>query len=490
MADSPLNVLFATAECFPLVKVGGLADVAGSLPAAMRALGHDVRIALPHHGPIDDAAHDVHPLMRFDMPWGRRLITVQVSEAEVGGVPVYLLRGGSFFVPEDDFVYGPDADADVGRFLFFSAAALELARCLSNESDWRPDMIHANDWHAAALPYLLAHLSHDDPLDGTASLLSIHNMAYQGVGLMRHLKKAGLPQVKHPLLRADDLADNSLAVGLAYADVLNAVSPRYAQEIQEPDNGHGLEDLLRARSSCLVGILNGIDTDFWNPANPDVVAAPYDVHNLQHKVANKTALQEQLGLPKRPDAPLLASVTRLVHQKGIEPLLAASRGLLAEHDVQFVLLGTGIPEFEAEAGQLAEDFPERAACILAHDEVLARHIYAGADLFLMPSLYEPCGLGQMIAMRFGTLPVVRKVGGLADTVDPASGFLFTDFTPDALQAAIEGALDLYRRDPEAWRTMQRTAMSKDFSWAASARRYQALYRQAGDLRKGSNSPEA
>jgi starch synthase len=490
MADSTLNVLFATAECFPLVKVGGLADVAGTLPVAMRALGHDVRIALPHHGPIDDAAHDVRPLMRFDMPWGRQLITVQVSETEVGGVPIYLLRGGPFFVSDDDFVYGPDADADVGRYLFFSAATLELARCLSSESDWHPGVIHANDWHAAALPYLLAHLAHDDPLDATASLLSIHNMAYQGIGLTRYLEKAGLPQVKHPLLRADDLADNSLAVGLAYADMLNAVSPRYAQEIQKPDNGHGLEDLLRARSSRLVGILNGIDTDFWNPANPDMVAAPYEAHDLQRKAVNKSVLQDELGLPRRPDVPLLASVTRLVHQKGIEPLLAAGRRLLAERDVQFALLGTGVPEFEAEARQLADDFPERVAYILAHDEVLAHHIYAGADLFLMPSLYEPCGLGQMIAMRFGTLPVVREVGGLADTVDPESGFLFADFTTDALRAAIESALDLYRRDPEAWRAMQYTAMSRDFSWAASARRYQALYRQAGDLRKERNLQEA
>jgi starch synthase len=478
-----VNVLFAAAECAPYVKVGGLGDVVGALPGALRRLGHSVRVALPHYGIVDDSLSAIEPYVTFSMPWNDTETTVEVARAVNEGVPHYFIRGWPFFSEEERFIYSHDEGIDVGRFLFFSAALLELVKHLHDVEGWSPDVYHAHDWHTAMLPYLVVRLHPDDPARAAPTVFSIHNMRYQGWGLGWHLARAGLPPVEHPLLHAVGRADNALAVGLAHSTLLTTVSPRYAQEIMTGEAGFGLDGILHARIARLAGILNGIDVEQWNPATSDVIPRRFDAHTLEERAANKLALQAELGLPQDADVPLVAAVMRLVDQKGPQILIPAMRHMLGTTDVQFVLLGTGQYHYENDARLLGYDFPEKVAVRLMFSEPLSERIYAGADVFVMPSLFEPCGLGQMLAMRYGAIPVVRNTGGLADTVTPDTGFLFGNFSAGALRWAVEQALGVYRGDPAAWRRRQAAAMSCDFSWANSAARYEDVYRRAVELRR-------
>lgn len=474
-----MNVLFAAAEGAPFVKIGGLADVIGALPHALGELGHAVRVALPHHGVVDDAAFGVERLATFEMPWDGGTARVEVSQAVREGVAYYFLRGFPFFSGHERFIYHEDEGIDVGRFLFFSAAVLRWAQRLAENEGWQPDLFHVHDWHTALVPYLLHRLyGGDAALAHTATLLTIHNMRYQGWGVGWHLERAGLPPVDHPLLTAADRTDNCLAIGLAYSTMLSTVSPRYAEEIITAEGGFGLDGLLHARSARLVGILNGIDTQRWNPATSPHIAQRFDAGSLERRVQNKLALQAELGLPQRADVPLVGVVMRLVEQKGVDILIPAMRHMLSHAEMQFVLLGTGQYRYESDAWWLGHDFPDKAAVRLVFDEPLSERIYAGCDLFAMPSLFEPCGIGQMIAMRYGALPVVREVGGLADSVAPDVGFLFRPYEAGALQEALSRALEVYFNRPEEWRERQRRAMQRDFSWGASARGYAELYREA------------
>jgi len=287
--------------------------------------------------------------------------------------------------------------------------------------------------------------------------------------------------VDHPLLRAMGKAENVMAVGLAYSTMLSTVSPRYAQEIATPEGGYGLDDLIHARLLHLAGILNGIDTERWCPATSQNVAVPYDVETLPSRIKNKEALQAELGLPVRTDVPMIGAVMRLVEQKGPGIMFPSVRGMLESREAQFVLLGAGLPDYEQRARQLAQDFPDKVAVRLEFDEPLSERIYAGVDVFLMPSLFEPCGLGQMIAMRYGAVPVVREVGGLADTVDPQTGFLFKDYQSWALSSTLGRVLDVYEHNKRDWRKRQRRSMERDFSWERSARGYLELYQQTISL---------
>lgn len=474
-----MQILFIAAEGAPFAKVGGLADVVGSLPAALKRSGHDVRVIMPHHGTIDDDKFGIRPYRDFDLSWNDAVTQVEIARTVHKDVPVYFLRGWPFFAAGESFVYSSDEGIDVGRFLFFSVAALEWVRRLAEHEDWSPDVIHIHDWHTAMVPFLLRRVYHGDPVLGkVGTLFSIHNMRYQGWGVGWHLHRAGLPGVDHPLLRAMDRADNTLAVGLAYSTMLSTVSPRYAQEIISPEGGFGLDGLLHARLSRLKGILNGIDVDRWDPAASTEIAVPFSGESLRTRAKNKAALQKELGLPILRDTALMGIVTRLVDQKGLPILVPAVRHMLQYAEMQFVLLGTGNPYYEDQLRRVGHDFPEKSSIQLTFSEALSERIYAGVDMFLMPSQFEPCGIGQMIAMRYGALPVVRAIGGLADTVSADVGFVFNDFHPGALQWAMGNALDIYYNNAEEWRERQQRAMSRDFSWELSARRYSDLYQAA------------
>ncbi len=479
-----MNIVFLAAECAPFAKVGGLGDVIGALPATLARMGHSVRVMLPHHGSIDDASHGIQPYETFKMKWNGGVTRVEVSAADRDGVTFYFIRGWPFFARNETFLYHADEGIDVGRFLFFAAAALQLTRRLAARHHWRPDIFHAHDWHAGALPYLLHQVYPEDPVLGqAASLFSIHNMQYQGWGLGWHIVRAGLPPVEHPLLLSMGKTDNMLATGLAYSTMLSTVSPRYGQEIATPEGGFGLDGLIHARSKHLVGILNGIDYARWNPATSEHLAVKYDVTSLEQRKQDKRALQAEMGLPHRRSVPLVGTVMRLVDQKGPGIMLPAARHLLETTISQFVLLGAGQPYHEQIAKQLGLDFKRRAVVRLGFDEPLSERIYAGIDLFLMPSMFEPCGIGQMIAMRYGALPLVRPIGGLADTVDETTGFLIADYSVSALDHALAKALEVYDHDRDGWEARQRAAMQRDFSWQRSAQQYVELYQEAIDLHR-------
>jgi starch synthase len=474
-----LDILFIAAECAPFVKIGGLGDVVGSLPAALRHMGHSVRVIVPHHGTIDDARFGIRPLDTFGITWNGAVTRVEVAFVELNGVPVYFMRGWPFFGADEAFIYSHDEGIDVGRFLFMSAVSLEWVQRLAERENWAPQVVHAHDWHTGMVPFLLKRVYADDAvLSEVASLFSIHNMQYQGWGIGWHLRRAGLPKVDHPLLKAMDKTDNSLAIGLAYSTALSTVSPHYAEEITDPEGGYELDGLLHARQARLRGILNGIDTARWDPAAGANGVVPFDAGSLEKRAENKAALQAELGLPVRPDVALVGTVTRLVEQKGFSIMTPAVRHMLTHSEMQFALLGTGQTEYEHEMWRVGHDFPDKASIWLKFDEGLAERIYAGLDVFLMPSLFEPCGIGQMFAMRYGALPVVHEVGGLVDTVSPDTGFLFGDYSSGALQWALGRALDVYYNDPQGWRARQRRAMQRDFSWEQSAKRYVELYEEA------------
>jgi starch synthase len=388
----------------------------------------------------------------------------------------------AYFASGESWVYSHDEGIDVGRFLFFAAAGLRLAKLLVERENWRPNVIHVHDWHTGTVPYLLRHLYADDPaLQNVAVLFSIHNMKYQGWGVNWHLEKAGIPPVDSPLLKAMGRADNCLAVGLQYSTMLSTVSPHYAEEIAAPDGGFGLDGLVHARMSRITGILNGIDVERWNPTTSTVIEAPFDSETLDRRAKNKLALQQGLGLPVRSDVPVLATVTRLVDQKGPDLLIPAMWHTLRDHDAQFVLLGSGESQYERQMREMQAHMPDKVAVQLAFNEPLAERISPDRTCFLVPSRFEPCGITQMIAMRYGSLPVVRKVGGLLDTVDETTGFLFGPADTWALVDVINRAIEVYRSQPDTWRAMQRRAMQHDFGWEKSARSYSDLYQQTVDV---------
>lgn len=485
-----MKILLTSAEVDPFAKVGGLADVAGSLPVALKRLGVDVRILMPHYGFLDSQRFGIKPLFSFSYVHRTGTFQVQISEADHQGVPIYFVRAPWYFGDEST-VYG-DWNYDMPRFVFFNQVTLEFMAQMQQRYDWLPDVVHANDWHTGLTPFLIEDRRQYDPSwRQVGTMFSIHNMAYQGDNAGGWCWNHGVPGRNHPELIARGLSDNMMAAAIAYSDLLTTVSPRYSVEIQYPHQGYGLNDLLRVRTLDLHGILNGIDMDAWNPAADARIVSKFDVETLgEQRIHNKRQLQSDSGIEVRDNVLLVGFVTRLVWQKGLDLALPALRQLLANHDVQFVGLGTGEQLYNDQLWQLGQDFHWKAKAFVGFNATIANRIYAGCDLFLMPSHYEPCGIGQMVAMRYGALPVVRETGGLADTVanydneDGArgTGFVFLYEEPDAVYNTLVWALDTYQRRPDAWRRMQERAMRTDFSWERSAREYVSLYELSGKRR--------
>ena len=483
VTEKPLKILFLAAEALPFVKVGGLADVAGSLPQAVQALGHDVRLMIPRYGAIrSDRFHLEKIGDSFPIPVGPGTEHVHLVGSTLDEkVPVYLVWDEHYFSSRDQ-VYGFEDDAQ--RFAVFGRGGLAALRSL----DWKPDVIHTNDWHTGIVPTWLSTKGQQDPFYADiATLFTIHNLAYQGITGRLILTFAQMEHVKHLSVEQPGTV-NWMAQGIAHADLINTVSEQYAQEILTPEMGMGLDPLLGERRDRLFGVVNGIDYERWGPATDPNIPHRFDSETLDRRAANKAALQQQARLPIRPDVPLTGMVTRLDGIKGMDLMEPVLEWLLArEGEAQFVLLGTGNPQYHEMLEQAQARFPDRMCAFLKFDDVLARRIYAGADMFLMPSRVEPCGLGQMIAMRYGCVPIVRATGGLADTVADytarrgrGTGFAFTDYTPEACQDALARALKVYRKK-KAWRRLQKRGMSADFSWSASAQKYVELYRRAMEV---------
>ncbi|MDR7401958.1 MAG: glycogen synthase GlgA [Armatimonadota bacterium] len=472
-----MKVLFCISEAVPLAKTGGLADVGGALPAALRALGCEVRVVLPRYRGIEVAGWWRAGSVR--VPLGERTVEAVIWDGAMPdtGVPVWLVDQPQLF--DRPGLYGDggsDYPDNLARFACLCRAALDwLPR-----QQWRPDLVHCHDWQTALIPPLVAS-GQAPPLP---TLLTIHNLAYQGIFPADQFPLTGLPPRMFSVRGLEFWGKvNVLKGGLIYADMLSTVSPTYAREIQTPEFGAGLDGVLRERGADLVGILNGVDYRIWDPAHDPHLPAPYTREDLSGKRVCKEYLQREVGLDVRPDAPLVGMVGRLVEQKGIDLVVAAAPEILAR-GAQLVVLGTGEPRYEQMLQDLARRESGRVAVRIGFDDALAHRIEAGADLFVMPSRYEPSGLNQLYSLRYGTVPVVRRTGGLADSIvdatpdaleaGTATGFVFDAYSPEALATAVARALEVYRT-PALWKRLQRAGMSADFSWQAAARRYLDLY---------------
>ncbi len=477
-----LRVLLCTSEAVPFAKTGGLADVAGALPPVLAGLGHDVRLALPKYSVVTKAGFESKQVAGpFEVAIGEDPVAVTIEQSDVLGVPTYLVDCPDYFDREG--LYGHPDDAK--RFAVFCRALLQFIE----EGDWRPQVIHGNDWQTALIPvYLKTIYANHKRLSSIGTLHTIHNLAYQGVFDRPALAAVGLDDSVFTMDSLEFYGQvNFLKGALVYADLLNTVSKKYAQEIQTEEFGERLEGVLEKRRSDLYGILNGIDYDEWNPATDRFLAANYQAKNVSPKAADKAALQQHFGLPERSETPMFGLVSRLAGQKGLD-ILAEALPHLLRLDVQFALLGTGEQYYHDVLSRLAAQYPDKMGLALTFDNALAHRIYAGSDMFLMPSRYEPCGLGQMISMRYGTIPLVKKTGGLADTVtdfDPetgeGNGFVFEEHTGVAFLGAIARAIVTYKTPP-AWSRVIHNAMASDFSWQRSAREYTQLYEKIVRLR--------
>jgi len=471
-----INVLYLAAEAEPFIKVGGLGDVAGSLPRYLRSpldkasdSGRaDVRLVIPRHRVLKAGGRGVRPLVDFAMPFQGGETRVQVFTTVVDGLPVYLLDGPP--ISAGGSVYSADAALDGDKYVFFSLAALEMMRYL----DWRPNVVHANDWHTSLACYGLLLRRRSGDYRGVASVLTLHNLPFMGPDISKALDAYGIAEVETGL--PDWARPRPLPLGLWAADAIVAVSPSYAREIQTREYGCGLEQYLRARRDSLNGILNGIDYDSYDPAADPALASNFKIATLERRPLNKSALQLRLGLPVDEHVPLLGVVSRLDPQKGIDLLPPAMRRL-RDQSWQIAILGTGSTAIEQSLKGLQDDFPNRVRVEIKYDAGLARQIYAGADLLLMPSRYEPCGLSQMIALRYGCVPIVSAVGGLRDTIlADETGFLVSSPTAARLASAIKRALTILA-DAVHWRQLQEAGMSQDFSWRVSATKYVDLYQR-------------
>lgn len=485
-----MRILFVASEVVPFAKTGGLADVAGALPLELARRGHDVRVAMPKYGAIDEQRFDLVPILgEIVVRLGDTSYLTQIKRSYFPGsnVPVYFVQNASLFArpglyQENGVDY---RDNDI-RFGVFCKAVIWLLKAL----DWMPDVVHCHDWQTALIPIYLRsdpEVAAADPhLSRLPVLYTIHNLAYQGLFEMDSIRRLGLP----PNLYSPDALEffgkvSLMKGGIVFSDELSTVSRRYAEEIQSPEFGCGLDGLLRARRDHLHGIMNGIDYTVWNPATDPHIPVHYTISSIGGKTRCKKALQEELGLEIASDVPLIAMISRLDPQKGFD-LVEGILDELMSNPIQFVLLGTGHPQYHALFEQKAEKWRGRMSVNLRFDNPLAHRIEAGADMFLMPSRYEPCGLNQLYSMRYGTVPIVRATGGLADSVIDATpenvaagiatGFVFEPYEATALMGAVQRALRAYRNRP-LWRKLQKAGMGKDFSWAASAQQYEDLYRR-------------
>ena len=478
-----MRVLHAAAEVFPLVKTGGLADVVGALPQALVRQGADVRLVLPGYPAIVDAVLHQKTVVELGPLFGAGRVRLSRGTMPYSHVQAYVVdapwlyrRAGGPYQAAD----GSEWADNLQRFALLGWMAAHLAAG-ELDPDWMPDVLHAHDWHAAlACAYMAAH-----PGTTAASVFTVHNLAYQGLFSPHDFAQLGLPlhfMQSHGVEFHGQLS--FMKAGLKYARRVTTVSPSYAREIATHEFGCGLDGVIRSRGADVSGILNGVDGEVWNPATDSGLAARYSATDMAGKPRNKAALQKEMGLAAKPGAPLFGVVSRLTAQKGLDLVLAALPALLRQ-GAQLVVQGSGDPVLEAAFAAAAHAHPGQVAVRVGYDESLAHRLIAGADVILVPSRFEPCGLTQLYGLRYGTLPLVRRVGGLADTVvdadegalrdGRATGFAFDAATPAALEAAIERALALYAQ-PQRWRVLMFTAMAQDFSWDGAAERYLGLYR--------------
>jgi starch synthase len=486
-----MKICFATSECVPYVKTGGLADVSGALPIALDQLDCEVKLFLPLYQSIDTLKHELTfcaDIPNIPVEIGNRTYTFNTWHGHLPGtdVAVYLIDCPHYFHRTSTYTNHQDEGE---RFIFFQHAIFKVLQ----KYNWSPDVFHCNDWQTGLIPALARHTyGWDDLFKSSASIYSIHNIAYQGrfspsvfglAGIGRQHFEAGGPYELHGSFCF-------MKSGIHSSDKISTVSETYAQEIQTAELGADMQDVLRSRSYDLVGILNGIDADEWNPATDALIPHTYTADTLQKKAENKRLLLERFGLPYDPDVPLLGIVSRLAVQKGFELLQPIVSTLIEQEGVQFVMLGSGEYGYEEFFRRAAEAHPNNVGVYIGYNDELSHWIEAGSDMFLMPSRYEPCGLNQMYSLKYGTIPIVRKTGGLADTVADyhehhrmGNGFSFVDFTPFALFTSIMRALHLFR-DKDAWTEVQRRGMAADFSWDVSAERYLELYRWAIERRRG------
>jgi starch synthase len=480
--QSTLNICLASSELAPLAKTGGLADVSAALGAYLHRKGHDVRVLIPRYSRIDESALDIEPvagLGDMTIEAGSRTIHYSIDRTTLpgSGLPVYLLNCPGFF--GRDAIYTQDADEYL-RFVLLSRAMLEMCQRMQ----FSPDIVHCNDWQTALLPLYLKTTYAWDSLFATArSVLTIHNIGYQGMFPSAVLGDLGLDGVEQHL-HQDDLRDgviNFLKTGVLYADAITTVSPTYAREIMGEDYGMGLNYLLRERMSSVVGILNGVDYGEWSPETDPLIPANYSADDLTGKATCKKVLLAELGLDGNADRPLVGLVSRLVDQKGIDLIEEVMPWLLGERDVSFVALGSGEHRYEDFLARLQQAFPGRVCFYSGFSNRLAHWIEAGSDMFLMPSRYEPCGLNQMYSLRYGTVPIVRETGGLADSVEQAdprtgsgTGVLFRDYDAGGLAWAMHHSLELFA-NRKLWRKIMLNGMAKDFSWDRQGALYVNLF---------------
>jgi len=473
-----MKILFTASECVPFVKTGGLADVVGSLAPVLAAQGHDVRVVLPKYAGIpEEYERRMFHAVDFEVNLGWRRQYCGVEQLELDGVTYYFLDNRYYF--GRNYIYGMGGD-EYERFAFFCRGVLNALPLIP----FIPDVIHAHDWQAGMIPALLRIQYKGLPkYDPIRTVFTIHNLRYQGVfGISDVQDVLGLPDSAF----TDDKLEyfgsaNFLKAGIVYSDEVTTVSPTYAEEIQSSYYGENLDGLLRARSNHLTGILNGIDVKEYNPATDSHIAATYTPEDLSGKAACKRALQEELGLAIRPEVPIVALITRLSNQKGLDLVDYVIADIMHE-DIQLVCLGMGEARYVNLFSWAEQNYPGRVAARFVMDSALAHRIYAGADLFLMPSGFEPCGLSQMLAMRYGTVPVVRETGGLKDTVlsynevtGEGNGFSFLNYNAHDMLHVLQRALHFYWNKKDIWQLMQRRGMSHDFSWETSSRHYLSLY---------------
>lgn len=478
------KILFVSSEVQPVIKTGGLADVSGSLPLALKALRRDLRILMPAYGEALKKVPGAREITRLTLANFNEPVRILETRLKGSSVPIWLVDAPSLFArPGNPYVdaNGNDWPDNAQRFAIFSRVAVELAlgRC---DLDWQPDLVHCNDWQTGLIPALL----HGQP-DRPATVFTIHNLAYQGLFDWDTFITLNLPDALWSMEAMEFYNQISfIKGGIVFADMISTVSPMYAEEIRTAEYGHGLEALLTMRADRLIGILNGVDYGIWNPARDPYLKHKYNAHTINEKIYNKLQLQRHYGLPVNEHIPLVGLVGRLAEQKGIDLILDALPQL-SRQAVQFVFLGSGDKDLEQGLEEASRRFHDQVGVFIGYDEALAHRIEGSADMFLMPSRYEPCGLNQIYSLRYGTLPIVRRTGGLANTVvnadartirqGTATGFIFDEVSAAALAATVERALALYA-EPKKWKKLVFSAMQQDFSWRRSAKHYLDLYKQA------------
>ncbi|MCS7305218.1 MAG: glycogen synthase GlgA [Thermoguttaceae bacterium] len=495
-----MKILVATSEAVPFANTGGLGDVCGALPVALARAGHQASVILPAYRsawycglPIESTG------IEFIVPVGSKTVSGRLLRSYLnnGAVPVYLVQQDEYF--DREYLYGVDKKDypdNCERFVFFSRAVMESIRLLELDLD----VLHANDWQTGLVPAYLKILYRNLPrYEKIACLFTVHNMGYQGQFWHWDMLLTGLDWKYFNWHQMEFYGKlNLLKTGLVFADAISTVSPRYAQEIQGPEQGHGLEGVVQHRAHVLYGILNGIDVEQWNPATDPFIAAHYTIESIDEgKPLCKAALQQEVGLPQRSDIPLIGFIGRLTVQKGLKLLIPVMKQWAEETDVQWVVLGFGEEEFHQPLQELARQYPDRVAVRLEFSTPLSHRIEAGADMLVMPSLYEPCGLNQMYSHRYGTVPIVRATGGLADTVvdttpqtlaaGTANGFCFVEYSTQALDEALRRACEAWRQ-PALWRQLQTTGMRQDWSWARSAREYIRVYEEIVARKRAEATP--